>query len=599
MDWSQELLDSVVWIAEAFLLSVICLLIVGFILIKTTRWASQFWSLAQHYFDPRKNLLTIFTFTIILLLSLTGVRISVLFSNWYNTMYTALQKLDENSFWIQMVVFSVLAFIHIFRLLLTYYLQQRFEIKWRENLNEKMLNAWLDKKSYYLSFYLKNTIDNPDQRIQQDITSFVGVSLSLVLGLISSMVSAVAFTVILWGLSGDMNILGVTIPRGMVFLLFLYILISTVFAFKIGKPLIVLNFLEERLNANYRYSLIRIREYAESIAFYAGEKIENNKLKKKFENVIENVWAIVHRNLKFQGFNFFISQASVVFPFIIQAPRFFAEQITLGGMIQTSQAFGNLSGDLSFFRNAYDNFAGYQAVLDRLTGFHENIEEAHKLPIPNAIEQGDTVLFDTITITTPHDKILVRNLSFTVNTGDALLIQGPSGSGKTTILRTIAGLWPYCEGKVVCPSKGVLFLSQKPYLPEGRLIDTLFYPEAVPMNGVELAEEVLFKVALPHLVNRIDEVLNWSHTLSLGEQQRIAFARLLLNKPKVAFLDEATSAMDEGLEFTMYTLLRTSLPDLRLVSVGHRSTLLEHHTHLLTLKGSGNWAVDVLTTEPS
>ena len=553
--------------------------------------------MAGHYFNPKEKPLTIITFAIILLLSLFGVRISVLFSNWYNTMYTALQKLDENTFWIQMIVFSVLAAIHIVRALLSYYLQQRFTIKWRETLNEEMLSRWMDKKSYYRSYYLDTPIDNPDQRIQQDVVSFVTLSLDLTLGVISSMVSAVAFTIILWGLSDEMQILGVTIPRGMVFALFIYIIVATVLAFKIGRPLIRLNFLDERLNANYRYSLIRVREYAESIAFYAGEKIEGSKLRQRFAEVIENVWAIVHRSLKFQGFNFFISQTAVIFPFIIQAPRFFAGKLDLGGMVQTAQAFGNLSENLSFFRTAYDSFAQYKAVLDRLTGFHHNIDSADQLPTPNVQQQGERVALENVSIYTPLERVLVQDLSIEVNDGDALLIQGPSGSGKTTILRTIAGVWPYCKGSVIRPSDGVLFLSQKPYLPEGSLIDTLYYPNPVPENAHEKALEVLQKVALPHLSKRLDEEHNWSHTLSLGEQQRVAFARILLIQPKVVFMDEATSAMDEGLEYAMYHLLRTSFPTLKLVSVGHRSTLHVHHTHLLTLTGEGAWEYKLMNNQ--
>ncbi len=591
MDWSKELLDSALWVGKAFVISSVLLVVLGFILIKTTRWASQFWMLAGHYFNPKEKPMTLVTFVVILLLSLFGVRVSVLFSNWYNTMYTALQKLDENTFWIQMAVFAVLASIHIIRALSSYYLQQRFTIKWRETLNEEMLSRWMDKKSYYRSYYLNNPIDNPDQRIQQDVVHFTQLSLELTLGVISSMVSAVAFTLILWGLSDEMQILGVTIPRGMVFLLFIYILVATVFAFKIGRPLIRLNFLDERLNANYRYSLIRVREYAESIAFYAGEKIEGSKLRQRFSKVISNVWDIVHRNVKFQGFNFFISQTAVIFPFIIQAPRFFAGKLELGGMVQTAQAFGNLADNLSFFRTAYDSFAQYRAVLDRLTGFHQNIDAADNLPVPHVRVEGDEVRLQNVSITTPNGRQLIKDLNLTVNPGDALLIQGPSGSGKTTLLRSIAGLWPYCEGEIIRPNQEVLFLSQKPYLPEGRLIDTLFYPAEVPADGYDQAKAMLHQVCLPHLENRLDEELNWSHTLSLGEQQRIAFARILLTRPKVAFIDEATSAMDEGLEYTMYKLLRDTFPELRLVSIGHRSTLHTHHTHLLQLKGNGEYEI--------
>lgn len=591
MDWTQELLASARWVGIAFVISVLLLVVVGFVLVKTTRWASMFWKLAGHYFDPRKNPLTIVTFAVVLLLSLFGVRLNVLFSNWYNTMYTALQKLDESMFWLQMIVFSVLATIHVTRVLLSYYLEQRFVIKWREHLNEDMLTRWMDNKSYYRTYYLESPIDNPDQRIQQDVISFATLSLQLVLGLISSMVSVVAFTIILWNLSGPLELGGFVIERGMVFALYVYILVSTALAFKIGRPLIRLNFLDERLNANYRYSLIRVREYAESIAFYAGEWIESSKLRQRFSAVIDNVWAIVHRSLKFQGFNLVVSQTAVIFPFIIQAPRFFAQQISLGDMIQTAQAFGNLSDNLSFFRTAYDSFAQYRAVLERLTGFDVNIERADSLPVPRIETEGDRVALEDVSVATPLGRELVNHLSLSVEQGESLLIQGPSGSGKTTLLRTIAGLWPYSTGKVVRPIEHILFLSQKPYLPEGPLVDTLFYPNPVPENGIELAREVLEKVALPHLLGRLDHDTSWTHSLSLGEQQRVAFARILLMKPKAAFIDEATSAMDEGLEFAMYQLLHQELPELRLISVGHRSTLHIHHTHILNLQLGGKWEI--------
>lgn len=597
MNWSQELLASLQWVGIAFVISSILLLVIGFILIKTTKWAAMFWQLAGHYFDPRENPLTIVTFAVVLMLSLFGVRLNVLFSNWYNAMYTALQKLDESMFWIQMLVFTVLAAIHITRALVAYYLQQRFVIKWRENLNNDMLHRWMSNKSYYRTYYLDSPIDNPDQRIQQDVVSFATLSLELTLGLISSMVSVVAFTLILWNLSGPLEIGGFVIERGMVFALYIYILIATVIAFKIGRPLIRLNFLDERLNANYRYSLIRVREYAESIAFYAGEVIESNKLLQRFKAVIENVWAIVHRSLKFQGFNLLVSQTAVIFPFIIQAPRFFSQQISLGDMIQTSQAFGNLTDNLSFFRTAYDNFAQYRAVLERLTGFDVNIERADNLPVPKIETEGERVALEDVGVTTPLGRELVKHLNLSVNKGESLLIQGPSGSGKTTILRTIAGLWPYSTGRIVRPLEGVLFLSQKPYLPEGPLVDTLFYPNPVPENGQQLALEVLEKVALSHLVNRLDHDSSWTHSLSLGEQQRVAFARILLMKPIAAFLDEATSAMDEGLEFAMYQLLHRELPDLRLISIGHRSTLHIHHSHILTLKEGAQWEIEVRSNQ--
>ena len=461
-------------------------------------------------------------------------------------MYTALQEKDESTFWIQIMVFAVLAIIHIFRALTAFYMQQAFTIRWREDLNERVLNQWLRNKNYYRMFFLKHQVDNPDQRIQQDVASFVGIALNLTLGLITSMVSVVAFTVILWNLSGPLSLLGVEIPRGIVFILFIYVLIATVFAFKIGRPLIRLNFLDERLNANFRYSLIRVREYAESVAFYGGEKVEGFKLLQRFKQVIDNVWNIVFRSLKFQGFNFIVSQVAVIFPFILQAPRFFSGQLTLGGMIQTAQAFGSLQDNLSFFRTAYDDFAGFKAVLDRLTEFMGAIDEVEELPHPEVVQNADQVAMRNVTISTPGGRRLVENLSFEVEPGEALLIRGPSGTGKTTILRTMAGLWPYAEGDITCPKDDALFLSQKPYLPEGHLIDVLYYPFHAPENAHEEAIKVLETVHLGHIVHRIDEVNNWMHILSLGEQQRVAFGRMLLTKPSVAFLDEAIFSDGRG-----------------------------------------------------
>lgn len=591
MDWYKELVASMQWVGIAFVCSLVSLFLVGFILVRTTRWAAQFWHIAKTYFNPLKNPIAALNFALILFLSLFGVRLSVLFSNWYNSMYTALQEKDESTFWIQMMVFAVLAIIHIFRSLTAFYMQQAFTIRWREDLNERVLNQWLRNKNYYRLFFLKQQVDNPDQRIQQDVASFVSVSLSLTLGLITNMVSVVAFTVILWNLSGPLALFGVEIPRGIVFILFIYVLIATVFAFKIGRPLIRLNFLDERLNANYRYSLIRLREYAESVAFYGGERVEGFKLSQRFKAVIENVWAIVHRSLKFQGFNFIVSQVAVIFPFILQAPRFFSGQLTLGGMIQTAQAFNSLQDSLSFFRTAYDEFAGFKAVLDRLTEFMGAIDKAEELPHPEVRQQADEVDLQQVTISTPNGRVLVRDLDLQVQAGDALLIRGPSGSGKTTILRTVAGLWPYAEGRITCPKDEALFLSQKPYLPEGHLIDVLYYPFHAPDNAREEAIKVLELVSLGHLVNRIDEENHWMHILSLGEQQRVAFGRMLLTKPSVAFLDEATSAMDEGLEYAMYQLIRQRLPHMRLISVGHRSTLLSHHTHVLNLSADGSWSM--------
>ncbi|MGL6072186.1 ABC transporter ATP-binding protein/permease [Craterilacuibacter sp.] len=587
MNWGQELVTSSVWLLKTFSITLLATLITGWALVRFTIWGAQFWRLSGDFFSVRKNPKPALLLALILFFTLFGVRMSVLFSQWYNQMYASLQKLDEQLFWVAMWGFAVLASVHVVRALTAYYLNQSFSLHWRQWLNERLLSRWLDKQAYFRSQYLDTPADNPDQRLQQDVTSFAAMSLSLSMGVIDALVSTIEFTIILWGLSGVLNLFGTEIPRGMVFVVYIYVIIATFFAFKIGKPLIRLNFLNEQLNADYRYSLVRLREYGESVAFYRGEGVEGSKLRARFDGIIGNAWAIVYRSLKFQGFNFVISQTAAVFPFIIQAQRFFSKEITLGDMVQTAQAFGQLQGNLSFFRSAYDDFAGYRAVLDRLTGFVDAIEQADKLPSPQITESGHALSLNALSVYTPQQRVLLSRASLNVAPGAPLLIRGRSGSGKTTLLRAIAGLWPYCDGQITRPEGRAIFLSQKPYLPQGSLRDALYYPSAAKA-GTEAAA-ILVRVQLGHLTSRLDENAEWGHILSLGEQQRLAFGRLLLARPQAAFLDEATSAMDEGLEHAMYTLVREYLPHTVLISVGHRSTLNIHHPHQLELLGEGRW----------
>ena len=591
MDYTQELLDSLLWISKAMAITAVVFPLAVYILAKNTRWGRQFWLLAKGYLTPTRTLQPIIYFVIIVFFNLLSVRLDILFSEWYKAMYNALQKMEESIFWIQMIVFCVLATVHMANVLLTYYLTQRFTIQWRTWLNEQMVEKWTNNQAYYKTQYVYNQLDNPDQRIQQDVQSYVSSSISFATGVISAVVSIVAFTIILWGLAGPMTIAGITISHAMVYFVFMYVLVTSVFAFKIGRPLINLNFANERLTANYRYSLIRIKEYAESIAFFRGEKMEKSVLFQQFDRIIQNVWQMVFRTLKLSGFNFVVSQVSVIFPFIIQASRYFSKQIELGDLIQTAQAFGKVQSALSFFRNSYDDFAGYRAVLDRLTGFHTAIEQANQAaniviqPTENAVE------FENLTVNKPTGEALIKNLNLHLPQGSSLLIKGPSGSGKTTLLRTIAGLWAYSEGTVRCPQHDVLFLSQKPYLPQGRLIDALFYPQVAP-EDVDLAKaaQIMQQVQLGHLAEKLTQENDWTRVLSLGEQQRLSFARVLMHKPLAAFLDEATASMDEGLEDAMYRLLRKELPQTTIISVGHRSTLQTHHQqHLLINPEDQSW----------
>ncbi len=598
MDWSHELLASLLWLGQAFVLSVIGLSIAVVLVGRFTEWGRQFRRLTWSYFDPVRSKKPLIGLAFIIFLTLFSVRMNVLFSFWYNGFYSAMQKLDAKAFWFMLMIFSILATIHVVRALLNYYVRQAFLIDWRVWLSNNLMDRWLDKQVYYRSQYLPEDADNPDQRIQQDVTAFVTSSLTLSMGLLDAVVSLFAFSIILWGLSGALSLLGVEIPRAMIFLVYIYVIIATVFAIKVGRPLINLSFLSEKFSADFRYALIRLREYGESIAFFRGEVVERSNLLKRFGNVIDNMWDIVSRSLKFQGLNLVVSQAAVVFPFIVQAPRLLNKQITLGDMMQTAQSFCHVQDALSFFRTSYDDFAGYRAVVNRLTGFLDLIDATEKLhgaKIEYAkMQNANQEIFEIqgLTVSRPDNMVLVQDLTITLPAASSLLIRGASGVGKTTLLRAIAGLWPYVDGKVrYQENQTSLFLPQKPYLPLGSLRAALYYPAMLDeINATnDQVMEILKQCHLSHLIARLDEENDWTRILSLGEQQRLAMGRVLLQQPQVVFLDEASSAMDEGLEHAMYQLLRSSLPATVLISVGHRSSLFEFHTQKLEILGQGQW----------
>lgn len=590
MDWHQALQDSLHWLAGASLITLASCAAAAVLAVRFTRWGSQFWQIAGSYLSPKYSWHPLLVFALLLVLALFSVRMNVLFSFRYNGFYSALQELDQKVFWYLLGVFAVLATIHVLRALFNYYLTQAFSIRWRIWLTDRLTRDWMEGDAYYRGQFLDEPVDNPDQRIELDVNSFVTGSVSLVLGAVSALVSLVAFTAILWGLSAPLQVASVEIPRAMVFAVYIYVIIATWIAFRLGRPLIRLNFLNEKLTANFRYALMRLREYAENVAFYQGTAIERNTLLGRFAALISNVWALVFRGLKFDGFNLAVSQVAVVFPFILQAPRFFSGAIKLGDVMQTSQAFGQVQDSLSFFRSSYDTFAQYRATLDRLTGFLDANRQAHELPRVSRVDHDQTLEIRDMQVLRPDGHRLLRNLNLSLKPGQALLIKGPSGSGKTTLLRALAGLWPYAEGEVQRPGgTAALFLSQRPYLPLGDLRTAIAYPAASGPDDEPRLQQALRQVNLAHLVDRLDLPNDWSRILSIGEQQRLAFARVLFNRPQIVFLDESTSAMDEGLEHALYSLLRNAMGDTMLVSVGHRATLANFHTHRLDLEAQGTW----------
>ena len=597
LDWKHEWSTSLVWSGTAFVITVAAFAVVVRLVACSTNWGRQFWRIIVPYFRPDRSWVSwrpLLTLLVMLWMTVLAVRLDVLLSYWTNGLYTALQEMKSVAFGYLLVVFGVLTTVYFVRTMAEDLIEQTFIIQWRSWLNDHMVSDWLDGRAYHRGQFVTAPVDSPDQRIQEDITSFVGDSLALSLGAVRAVVALISFTPILWRLSGPLSLFGHTISRAMVFLAYLYVIVASVVAFRIGRPLIGLNFLNEGLGASFRYALVRLRDHSENIAFYRGEEVERMTLATRFAAIIANRWRIVFRSLKFDGFNIAVSQIAVVIPYVIQAPRFFRHSLTLGDVEQTTVAFGQVHGALSFFRNSYGLFAAYRATISRLTGLLDANSQTRALPSVVVVDRPDGLDIENLTVRRPDGQPLIESLSLHLSPGQALLVTGTSGSGKTTLLRSLADLWPYAQGTVRRPTAGhALFLSQQSYVPLGALRTVLAYPQSPHPVGDEQMGEVLRMVQLGHLEDRIEDEVDWSRVLSAGERQRLGFARILVNRPRLVFLDQATSAVDEGIEHTLYTLIRENLPECTLVSVGHRSTLNALHTHYLELLGEGHWDVTV------
>jgi putative ATP-binding cassette transporter len=627
INWGHALADSFSWVALAWVISAVSAIVVLALLRSLTPWGHQFWRITGDYFVGRQSVRVWLMLGVLLLSVVVSVRLSVLFSYQANDLSSSVQTAVQgmathdnavkqsgvHGFWMSLLIFSIMAMLHIARFMLDIYLMQHFIVAWRVWLTERLTGDWLEGRAYYRGRFIDSTIDNPDQRIQQDIdvlTANVGATPNvpsngtgsvLLFGAVNSMLSVVSFTAILWNLSGSLNLFGFSLPKAMFWIVIVYVLLATIVSFWIGRPLIWLSFRNELTNAAFRYALVRVRDAAEAVGFYRGERAERAQLNGRFRPIIDNYLRFVNRTVGWFGFNVSVSQAIVPLPWVIQAPRLFAGKIKYGDVIQTAAAFSNIQDGLSFFRNAYDQFASYRAAIIRLNGLVEADEKARELPELLVRPSTDgTVDIEGVEVRTPDGDQLIDTLDVHLTTGDALVIVGPSGSGKTTLLRSLAQLWPYATGTLRRPDgSDTMFLSQLPYVPLGDLRAVVSYPAAEGDVSDDELRDVLNRVVLGHLVDRLDELQDWVKVLSPGEQQRVAFARVLLTRPKAVFLDEATSAMDEGLELAMYQLLRSELPHTIVVSVSHRSTVEHHHNQRLELIGEGQWRLGPLEGEPA
>lgn len=550
-------------------------------------WLKDAWYLAKPYWQSEERKKSLGLLTLIIAFNLVAIAMNVLINKWYNGFYDILQTYNKNAFFGSIVKFCLIAFFYITARVLSSYVLKFLEIRWRIWLTKYYLANWLNYKAYYKTRFLQVISDNPDQRISEDINSFIILFLQVSLGFINSLVTLISFVGILWSLSGILKLhIGghsFNLHGYMVWVALVYAIVGTYIMFKLGKPLIKLNFDQQAYEADFRYGLIRIRDNAEPIAFYNGEQEENKTLLIRFNNVVDNFVKIIYRNLKLDTYSSGYGQISILFPFVVNAPRYFAKTIKLGDMMQISSAFGQVQGALSYFINAYTALAGGRAVMDRLAGFQQAIEQADALPsLP--VKSGNNYLqLNNVTINLPNQEPLIKNLSFNVNSGEQLLIRGRSGSGKTTLLRVIADIWGYANGEIKQKEDlKRLFVPQKPYLLIGSLREAVCYPKTANLpSNAELAK--LFELCeLGKLINYLEENTNWTDILSLGEQQKLAFCRILINKPDIICLDEATSAMDEETEAHLYQTLIKRLPQSAIISVGHRSTIKKwHHQELI------------------
>jgi len=548
--WKIELLGSPLWLVQSFF-GVLLFCLVAAFLLRRTAFGQRFERILRPCLAGSNRIRVCLLLAALLLMVLLEVRISVLNSFFYKGLYDSLQDRAAAAFWFFAGINSALMVFKIIHALADELLEQVFMIRWLEKLNAALTQSWLAHKNYYRLHMRRHAPDNIDQRIQQDAQDFIASTAELVRGLISAIVSTIEFTVILWNLSGVLSVLGLEIPRGMVMFIYLFILFATATSVWIGLPLVKLNFQNEHFNGNYRYALVRVRDHAESIAFYNGEAAEGRNLRRHFAHIIRNRWQIVFRSLGLNGFNTGITQISNLLPLMLQAPRFFAGQVKIGDMHQTVQAFNRLQRALSFFRNSYKDFTAYQARLERLDGFFQSMQNHLPYRQPQHEAENCILQADKLTLHRNNGNILLSNVSFRAQSGDSLLIRGPSGCGKTSLLRALAGLWPFgSSGPLIGPARGHIALA-------------------------------LEACRLGYLKEMLDTEDDWQHKLSPGELQRIAFVRILITRPRLVLLDEATAALDEETEAALYRLIRQELPDSIIVSIGHRSTLNAFHNQII------------------
>lgn len=559
----------------------------------TRQFFRDVWYLTKSYWQSEEKKKAFFLLGCIIALTLGVVYMLVLLNQWNNSFYSALQNYDAKKIFDELIHFSWLAAIYILLAVYSYYLQQTLILNWRRWLTTRFIDIWLQNKTYYnLQMFGKDT-DNPDQRISEDVRQFVEMTLSFGIGILKAFCTFASFVVILYNLSGSLSFTFMgktwTINGYMLWASLLYSVIGTYITHIVGRKLVKINFIQQKYEADFRFSMIRLRESAESVAFYRGEAQEGSVFKQRFKMLLDNFWKLVNKQKQLVFLNSGYSQIAIIFPFVVAMNRYLTKEVTLGGLMQVASAFGRVQDSLSYFVDMYSSIAQWQAVVMRLTCFGHHMHDVYQQAERFHVERfaaADVVEVDNMQINLPDGKPLLENISFTLHPGHNVLIKGVSGSGKSTLLRAISGIWPFVDGKIFLPERDkLMFIPQRSYLPLGTLRAALNYPGNKPIDDTELIY-LMGLCQIGYLKDKLDLEADWSHVLSVGEQQRLAFVRAHIQQPQWLFLDEATSALDEDTEANMYSLLQERLQQTTVVSVGHRSTLNKYHELVLRLNKS-------------
>ncbi|MBW6397772.1 ABC transporter ATP-binding protein/permease [Roseomonas sp. HJA6] len=557
------------------------------------------WHLARPYWSSEDRWKARGLLAVVVALNLSLVGMTVLLTYWQRAFYNALEAKDWDAFMALLFTwhrsedggllpsFCIVAVLYILIAVYQLYLRQALQIRWRRWLTEVYLTNWLGDRAYYRMALTDPTTDNPDQRIAEDARLFVDATLSLGLGLMNSVVTLASFIVVLWSLSGPLTVFGVDIPGYMVWVALVYAAAGTVLAHVIGKPLIALNFTQQKVEADFRYALVRFRENVEGVALHGGEEDEKRGLTQRFRALMENWWSIMTATKRLTFFTAGYTQVAVVFPIVVAAPGYFAGRIPLGGLIQTSSAFGQVQGALSWFVDNYASLTEWRATVERLTGFTRAVQAARRADGGPIVAKGDSpdLSLKGVTLSLPDGRVLLDHGEATVAPGDSVVITGASGAGKSTLFRAIAGIWPFGSGRIALPAQGrSLFLPQRPYIPLGSLKRAVCYPENEAEFTDDAVAAALEAAELGHLVPRLHEAETWDRRLSGGEQQRLALARALLLKPDWLFLDEATASLDPAAEERLYAKLKERLPGTALISIAHRPAVAQFHDRALRVE---------------